>query len=281
MITETKVSLTASDLWPRSREEALSFANEHLGNSKFWQPSLVAYRLGSDFQDDWKVEVGFWLLAANQFGFLTALIQRITRARKESLAPAVTGPNDSAHRILLQELAPAMTVYYFARCGWTFVNWEPAVSAGDVDVRLRCPHGVVTDIQVKAPDRPGQVQNYQIHDGECDSHVLSAIDKALKQLSASPSPQRMVVVSAQRTYAVAPMVLTSHLYGKPSNVDNEVVLSKSARGAFATASGANVGAVVDLHLSRGVGATLYRSTVLLNPWAANTPSPDVFRGSRV
>jgi len=161
------------------------------------------------------------------------------------------------------------------------MNWEPAVSVGDVDVRLRCPHGVVTEIQVKAPDRAGQVQNYQVQDGECDRHILLAVDKALKQLSATPGPQRMVVVSAQRTHAIAPMVLSSHLYGKPSYVGDDVVLSKSARGAFATAPGANVGAVVDLHLSRGVEVTLYRSTVLLNPWAANTLSPDVFRGSRV
>jgi hypothetical protein len=183
----------------------------------------------------------------------------------------------------MSELAPAMVAYYLCRTGWNFVAWEPKVAIGDVDLRLRCPHGNLTDFQVKAPDRPGFVHDYRIVDGERDAHVLAAIDKALAQVSPSPGPQRIVVVSPQRTRTIAPKVLASHLVGRTVAEDGRVVLRSSDRGTFATSLGATVGAVVDLSLLRGELETLYRCTAFLNPWASSgsMPRDDVFKGARV
>jgi len=282
MPRESPISLNAHELRSCSREQALAFADSVLGPSQAWGPSLIEYRLQSEFQEDWKTEVGCWLLAAERHGFLVALRKRLERASKESARPTISGPNDTAHRTLQSELAAAMVVYYLGRTGWHFVEWEPRVEQGDVDIRMRSPDGVLADIQVKAPDRPGFVVGGRRVDGERDQDVLSAIDKGIKQLFASPGPQRILVVSPQRNWPMSADTLSAHTIGRSRCDGDEVVLRADDRGVFATHA-QNVGAVVDLMLLRGVDTARYRCTVLLNPWApaGATPSPRAFSGARV
>ena len=45
-------------------EEARRLVDAKLGMSDRWPSPLVSYRLGAEWQDDWKVEVGQWLRAA-------------------------------------------------------------------------------------------------------------------------------------------------------------------------------------------------------------------------
>lgn len=279
---ESRVSSSASELQSCSRENALDFADAILGKTG-WSASLIDYRLTSVFQSDWKIEVGRWLVHADRCGYLSALQTRLSRARNEAAAPVATGENDSAHLILNQELAPAMVGYYLCAIGWRFIAWEPPVSHGDVDLRLECPLGSLTDIQVKAPDKPGRLVAGRIQDGENDSHVLKAVDKACSQLRSTPGPQRVVAIVPQRTFPIAERTLTRHLMGRTEDLDGRLILKGSTRGTFAQDPGDHIGALVDLFLGRGIDETLYRSTVLLNPWAVQgaTPRVESFPGSRI
>ena len=282
---ESKVSIDARAFRRYRNEDALAFASHVLGDPEVWSPSLVEYRLTSDFQSYWKQEVGCWLLAAQEYGFLDQLHKRLGRARGEAAHPEVTGPNDSAHRILAQELAGAMVVYYFTSLGWKFVSWEPPTVGGDVDVRLLSPTGVAADVQVKAPDKPGHVVNGQRVDGENDTTVLRAVDKGMRQLSSAPGPIRMVVISPQRTFVINADVLAVHLLGKPRSL-NEFLwgIVRDGSGAYEGAAGALVSAVVDLSLlPGGMEETLYRCTVICNPWVppAGLLAPEAFPHARV
>lgn len=292
MPTETAVSLNAEEFRRYPANQALAFVDTQLGSSDVWEPTLVAYRLKSRRQEDWKVEVGCWLLLAQELGFLPDLLNRIQRARKAPLQPHGVRANDVAHRLLLQELAPAMVLHYLAGCGWEFVGWNPTqllVNVGDVDIRLRDPRGTLTDIQVKASDQPGELFNYIHRDGEYDSRVLAGIDNAMKQLANNtPGPQRMVVVTPIRTVPVEAAVLTSHLLGAPAPDHLGLLPPPCQRGKFARHPGNQVGAVVALMLDRFPGPDLepqaaYRCTVLLNPWmdAERRPQASAFRGARV
>jgi hypothetical protein len=277
------ISAAADGLRKCTVADALAIAEATLGDADVWARSLVAYRLTSEFQQDWKLEVGCWLRLADELGFLEQLRNRIRRAVNEAQAPAVTGANDSAHRILLSELAPAMAAYYFVRQGWGFIEWEPRTASADVDVRLRCPCGIVTDLQVKAPDQPGERQRGRIHEGEHDEWVCGAIRHAMQQLVASPGPQRIIVVSPQRTFPISAAALTSFLCGRTIGTELGVTLCSADRGAFASAAGRKTGAVIDLSLLRTEAEVFYRCTALLNPWAESNAAPDasVFANARV
>jgi hypothetical protein len=282
---ESKLSIDSRALRHVSDAEALSFADEVLGGASAWSPSLVAYRLSSDFQRDWKIEVGSWLLRARDLGFLQKLKNRLTRAANESYKPSVVGPNDSAHVILNQELAPAMVAYYFTAIGWSFKTWEPATIGGDVDVCLETPTGLVVDVQVKASDQPGYVEHGRIVDGEYDERVLSGIDKAAGQLKSSPGPGRMIVVSPQRTFSVGADVLARQLLGEPSIRTPDIWgITRQGGGRFAGSAFQGVSALADLSLVRGPGETLYRCTVICNPWvlspSAHIP-PSSFPHARI
>ena len=263
---ETKVSIDATKIRRHSAADALVYADEVLGDSTNWFPSLVAYRLASEFQADWKTEVGCWLLLARDQGFLRPLVKRLGRALGDAPNPSVIGPNDSAHRLLLQELAPAMTAYYLTGMGWTFEAWEPAVSGGDADVRLASPCGVRTDVQVKAPDQPGDRENGQIVDGEFDERVLVSTDRAMAQLHTSPCPGRLVVVSPQRIGSFRGGVLASHVVGRQVLRRGVRGVTQESRGRFASEIGGGISAVASLNLVRGEEETLYRCTVIRNPW---------------
>ncbi|MEO8184563.1 MAG: hypothetical protein ABI895_37615 [Deltaproteobacteria bacterium] len=280
---ETRISTNADELRDCSKGEALAAVDELLGAAERWEPSLIAYRLRSAFQADWKTEVGCWLRFAKTHGFLAQLMHRLQRALHEAAAPEVTGANDKAHRILMQELTPAMTAYYFTRSGWDFVEWEPAASEGDIDLRLRCPFGALSDIQVKAPDQPGERAGGQIVDGEHDDWVIAMTDKALKQLRLAPGPQRLAVIYAQRDWAPPANLFLGHLIGSTVGRASGVTLREKDRGAFAREPGIQVGAVLHLSLTRGVDDLLYRCTVFMNPWAQESARPAVaaFRNARI
>jgi hypothetical protein len=264
---ETKVSIDAHALRRYAEADALAAVQEVLGPPDRWAPSLIGHRLSSDFQADWKLEVGYWLLNARDLDFLEPLKRRLRRAAIESAHPQVTGPNDSAHKILGQELAAAMVTYYFTAMGWSFLSWEPPVPRGDVDVRMLSPAGLSVDVQVKAPDQPGDVVGGRIVDGEFDDRVLRAIDKAMHQLEPAPGPARMVVISPQRTWNINADVLACHLVGTPGGRSLQGWgVDKQSGGAFALTPGSEISAVVDLSLVRGPGETLYRCTVIANPW---------------
>ena len=283
-LVESKVSIDAQAIRRYRDDDALAFASHVLGDPEVWSPSLIEYRLTSDFQADWKQEVGCWLLAAQEYGFLGRLQNRLGRARGEAAHPEVTGPNDSAHRILAQELAGAMVTYYLTSLGWRFVSWEPPTVGGDVDVRLLSPTGVAADVQVKAPDQPGHVANGQRVDGENDARVLRAIDKGMSQLSSAPGPIRLVVISPQRTFSIDADVLALHLLGKPRSLGESLWgIIRDGTGAYEGKAGAVVSAVVDLSLLRGMGKTLYRCTAICNPWVApaGLVAPEVFPHARV
>ena len=256
---EAKVSVDAAVIRRYPAEQALRFASDVLGEPDAWPSSLIGYRLASEFQADWKLEVGCWLLLAHDLGFLPALRARLRRAATRVDSAPVGGPNDKAHLVLNQELAPAMAIYYFVSVGWTFDAWEPGVQNGDVDIRLRSPDGRLVDVQVKAPDQPGSISSYRHVDGEFDDRVLSAIDHALLQLGGTPGPCRLVVVSPQRTWSIGGHVLVRHLLS-----DRGLVKRPGVAG------------VADLHLLRGLDETLYRCTVILNPWC--TPSAALSAG---
>jgi hypothetical protein len=280
---ETKVSIDARVIRRYPDDEALAAVENVLGPPQRWAPSLIEYRLSSDFQADWKCEVGCWLLNARDLGYLDRLESRLRRALIEAAQPKVTGPNDSAHRILVHELTGAMVTYYFAASGWRFVSWEPPVRAGDVD-GLLSPAGLPVDVQVKAPDQPGSVVRGRIVGGEFDDRVLKAIDKAMAQLEPAPGHARMVVVSPQRSWNIKADVLACHMLGRPGpRAPESWGISRESGGAFAHAPGSSISALVDLGLVRGPDETLYRSTVICNPWIGKDEllGPEVFPHARV
>lgn len=283
---ESQVAVESTVLSTCSEADALGATDAFFGDPARWEPSLIAYRLRSDFQADWKAEVGRWLLAAKDLGYVAQLEKKLERAFKDLRNPnRVSGANDSSHLILGQELAVAMTAYYFTRMGWKFIAWEPKLPdgvKGDVDLRLQCPHGILTDVQIKANDQPGERDDGQVVGGEYDERVLKGVDKGVKQLARVPGPQRMLVLSPQRLWADAEGVLASHLFGSTVNREGVVTLRASDRGIFASAQGVAIGAVVHLHLVRGVEQRLYRCTAFLNPWAPESARPraSAFRNTR-
>jgi hypothetical protein len=92
---ETKVSIDAHVIRRYPDGEALAAVEDVMGAPERWAPSLIEHRLSSDFQADWKCEVGCWLLKARDLGFLDTLKSRLRRALGEAAQPEVTGPNES------------------------------------------------------------------------------------------------------------------------------------------------------------------------------------------
>lgn len=283
---ETQVSIESQVLHRYTDADAFAFVNQVLGEPKTWAPSLIAYRLSSDFQANWKVEVGHWLLFARDEGFLDRLKKRIIdRALGEAGRPSVTGPNDSAHRTLVSELASVMVGYYLTRLGWHLQAWEPPrpIPKGDIDLRLTAPSGLGVDVQVKAPDQPGEFSHGRIINGEIDERVLKAIDKAVGQLEFASGPGRMVVVCPQRTWPLEADVLACHLLGKPIVRSDDVWgICREGGGVFGKAPGSDIAAVAALSYDRG-HKELYRCTVVRNPWApaATSISSACFPHARV
>lgn len=256
-------------------EEALAFVDLTLGPSSSWGSALVGYRFASDFQADWKAQIGHWLLQARDQGYLTELVTRtVARANHPNCASATRDPNDTGHLILVQELAPAMVGYYLSRTGWSFHAWEPPSPRGtDIDVQLTAPDGTTVSIQVKAPDRPGRVVNRKIQDGENDDVVVQRTLHAAGQLPRPACTASLIAVCAHRrlSFSQHPNPLLSELYGSTySTAGREgVFLPDSKRGRFFSADWDHIGAVMLLDFIRGADRQLYACTVLINPGASS------------
>jgi hypothetical protein len=151
----------AASIAPESDDDARTFVDAVCGASSDWKSVLTSYRLQDPFQGDWKAEVGHWLLFARREAFLPRVEHLLTTRAKPYIATALPSgkpdPNDQGHAILGQILAPVQVAYYFAQNGWSFVEWEPRISAGDIDLRMKTKSGQSVDIQVKASDVPGRV----------------------------------------------------------------------------------------------------------------------------
>ena len=264
-------------------QDACAFVDSIIGDSTEWSSPLLVYRLTSDFQSDWKAEVGRWLLFAHQNNFLPKvkhrLVERAKRSKGDLLPNGKINPNDTGHLIFCQEVAPVQVAYYLADSGWRIQEWEPAVSTGDVDIRMMTPSGELCDIQVKASDNPGRIVGYRIASGENDTHVLLGIEKAISQLKDSSGPKRLVVATPQRTWPMSrdASEIAVHVIGSTvGSQGGKVTLESEARGIFAN-TGKHISAVMVLDLIRSQD-TFYGGTVFLNSWAVENANltPSVF-----
>jgi hypothetical protein len=280
-------SVHAYELHAVTDDEARAFVDGVFGPSEEWRSPLIRYRLTSDFQADWKTEVGHWLKSAERQGFLKKVLERVLKRAKSPPSGATTPnkeANDPHHLVLAQELAPAMAVHYLTGTGWSFEAWEPVTGgAVDVDFSLQAPDGMSVMLQVKAPDRPGEVVGHRLVDGENDEYVLRALSKAASQLPTSGDSANLIVVSANRTWSLSgqPQCVVTDLIGSTLQVGNAVTLPRSRRGKFWTPDWKHVSGVVLLDYLRGVDEFKYPCTVLLNPAADVKALAEWFPRSRV
>jgi len=272
--------ISASSIARVPLPQACAFVETVMGTATSWSSPLVSYRLAADFQADWKCEIGRWLLFAKQAGFLSRIQGGISRARKMrsvALPDGAPDPNDRAHEILHQELAPAEVAYYLTANGWSFVSVPPANNntGFDVDLRMRTPRGFIADIQIKASDRMGRIESGRRYDGEIDEYVTIGLEKAMAQIAPAPGPIRMVVTCPQRTWPMSrePNAVAAQMIGSTIGFEGGVTLKPNDRGLFARDLYKNVHAAIVLDFFRPVDDERYGCAVFLNPWAAPGPGP--------
>lgn len=75
-------TVTAAALHDVSSDEALTFLQKQFGAAAEWRSGLLSYRLSSDFQKDWREEVGHWLKTAEAHGYLKPLLNRVLKRAK-------------------------------------------------------------------------------------------------------------------------------------------------------------------------------------------------------
>ena len=265
-------SITAQELHTIEEAEALALVDQTLGEPATWTSEMVRYRLSSEFQKDWKVEVGQWLATARQFGYLIPLTARLGRAKTHPDQNATQrDPNCPAYKILFQELAQAMVAHYLIRLGWRFVAWELQESENgrtiDKDIVLQPPNGPAVAIQVKAPDQLGRVVNGRVVDGEQNEWVRTAVRKASQQLPLNVAAPSLIAVVGNRhislaseTYVVEPITMGSTVGPEP------VRLYADRLGHFAK-DWHHVGGVLLLGYVRSIDDFRYACSVLINPWS--------------
>lgn len=195
-------SARGPDLHRLPAHEALALVDRLLGPGEDWPSPLIAYRLTDDFQADWKVELGQWLRAAEEFGFVDRVLHEIAHHAKRASKKATTeiDANDPRHLKLHQQLAAARVVHYLTATGWSFSGYETETGGViDIDCALVAPDGQVVEFQVKAPDQPGRVLGHRLVDGEYDDRVVGAVTKAGGQLRRAPTGPSMIAVCANRS----------------------------------------------------------------------------------
>jgi hypothetical protein len=277
-------TIPAAAMHDVSDAEATAFVDTLLGGADEWKSPRIRYRLSSDFQADWKAEIGHWLKTAERHSFLPALLDRLLKRAKRGTRSVGVDPNDKRHNELVAELAPAMVTHYFVHTGWTFGRWEPVTGgAVDVDVELEAPDRCRVHLQGKAPDQPGSVVDHRRVDGEYNSRVLAAVAHAANQLPRVGGEAKFVAVCANRTWPLSsnPQCLVTDLVGSTVGINSEVTLPRSHLGRFWTVDWQHVSGVVALDYLRGVDVFTYPCTVLLNPKANVQASPDWFPRARV
>lgn len=266
------------------KADALQYVDAILGTPERWPSALISYRLTSDFQAPWKAEMGQWLRAAADFGFLDQVLHQLeTQARRPSKTKGID-PNDERHLKLHQHLAAARIVHYLTRTGWAFDAFEPETGgAVDVDISLRSPDGQRVEFQVKAPDQPGRIVARQIVDGEYDDRIVHAVNKAAGQLRQPARGPSLIVVCANRNWPLAWDVgcLVRPLLGSTLQVGSRVFLERDRAGAFFKDGWAHVSGVVVLDVAWGIDEGKYLCVVLLNPNADFPAREEWFPGARV
>lgn len=297
MASEPSPSVQAHELWRIPREAALALVERHLGSAEDWAKSaLMEYRLAADFQEDWKVEVGHWLHAADSNGSLPTFLNPLLGERDRQASNPLRDANDKRHLKLHQHLAAPMVCHYFTGLGWTCVGFDTETGGViDIDVALRAPGGTLVEFQVKAPDQPGRVVNGRYEDGDYDNRVVRQLDHAVTQL---PKPARsvaMVALFAQRSFSLAgdPGCVKRRVFGTTVQTERGVFIQRRDFGQFLSGDWNQVAGVVILDLSRTadfdlskeevqvISMTTYPCTVLLNPNAERPANPDWFPRSRV
>jgi hypothetical protein len=266
-----------------SADEALQLVDQALGPAESWKSPLLSYRLSSDFQADWKVEVGQWLATARSFGFLEKVLKPILGEQKHRAAGAVD-PNDKHHLKLHQHLAAALFCHYLTATGWTFVDWEPDTGGDvDVDLSLRAPDGTLVELQVKAPGEPKPRTSAGRRGDPVSPRLCEAMEKAANQL---PRPARSVALIAvlplwDYPTAGALLALVRQTFGSTVQTHQRVELHAESFGRFLAGGWKHVSGVVTLETTRGVERSSYGCTTLLNPTATMPARPSWFPRSCV
>lgn len=292
MVAANSPSIEAAALHRVGSADALAFVDELLGAPEEWPSPLIGYRLASDFQADWKEEVGHWLKTAERFGFLDQVMHEIRNQAKRRSKKTVGGavdPNEPRHLKLNQHLAAARVAHYLTGTEWDFLAYEPERGgAVDVDLALATPDGQRAEFQVKAPDQPGRKVGYRLVDGELDHRVVAAVLRAAEQLRTPATCGAFVAVCAVRDYPLAlkPHCLVSSLVGRTIQEGAVVTLPLEQTGAFFSEGWRQVSGVVILDLHRAATLELapvtnYACTVLLNPNATFPGEPEWFPHARV
>jgi hypothetical protein len=266
-------------------DAAIALVDRLLGPPEEWPSPLIAYRLTSEFQADWKAELGQWLKAAEQFGFLDRVLHEITHQAKKSNKKdtGVIDPNDPRHLKLLQHVAAARIIHYLTATRWSFSGYELTPGqAVDIDCALTTPNGQLVEFQVKAPDQPGRLSGHRYVDGDFDDRVITAVSHARDQLRRPPTGPAMIAVCANRSWGLAwePTCLVHLLIGSTMQVDDTVYLVRHDQGFFSD-DWKHVSGILLLDLLRGIDETKYTCTVLTNPQATFPVSPDWFPKGRV
>lgn len=279
----TTPSVHAWALHRQSQSEAIARAERLLGTADEWPSLLMKYRWTSDFQADWKAEIGHWLHTAEESGYLANAVERPLSRRKGGNRKEVH-PNDSTHLVLQHELAPSKIAHYLIRTRWAFRAWEPITGGPvDVDLRLASPDGTEVEIQVKAPDQPGVVTNHRLHDGEFDDRVISALDKAARKLPADEMRPTLIGVTALRRWPLSTncRCVVVHVVGSSvQEVGGRVSVPASRAGMFFKPEWSHVSGVMLLDYVRS-DAFRYACTVFVNPNAKRQISPAWFPHARV
>lgn len=261
-----------------------------LGPPESWPSPLIRYRLEAGFQTDWKVELGQWLKAAEEYGFLDRILHDLKAQAQRPLSPSYQAhadsvdPNDKRHLKLHQYLAACRVTHYLTALGWTFGAFEPETGAGvDIDLSLQSPDGTLVEIQVKAPDQPGRRVNGRIVDGERDERVLTAIRKAAKQLRRPPTTPAVIAVCANRDWPLSWHIrcLVKLLVGSTAQVGSHVFIERAQTGAFFKQDWDHISGVFCLDLARGPDVAKYICVALLNPNAVFSVSAEWFPHARV
>jgi hypothetical protein len=284
MMPTSPITLPVEQLHEISNEEALALVDALLDRAPAQKSATLRYRFSSEFQADWKAELGHALHTAERVGFLDHVWERAySRLFGGGDEPNDVDPNDRRLHMLRADLAPATLVHCLVGTGWTFGAWEPSRGEGvDVDVALFAPDGTAVDAQVKAPDKPGVVVGHRRFGGESHEAVIAAMNHAARQLPTTDTQAKLLVVCAQRDWPLIsePSRIVSHCLGGATQLPGpRYELPREKWGVFHSAWG-HVSAVVLLDLIRRE-TMRYGAVVLINPWAFVRAEPPWFRFGRV
>jgi hypothetical protein len=133
-----RVAISTEALHLVSPDEAVRIFDTTIGGGGTWASPLMQYRTTSDFQRDWKVEVGNWLERARLLGHL-AQVQRNIVSRHQVSGAREAG--DGVHRGVIQQLAQAMATHYFVGTGWSLQTTRCCFTTA---IAARCSDGVTS-----------------------------------------------------------------------------------------------------------------------------------------